>query len=103
MIDIFDMASELIDKIPAVIKSSVLASITAFVRVSLDRKEVKCVRRIMEAGFCGLIALSLYYGIRALGLSDDWAVFFGGMVGWLGSDTIRAISKKWALKRVEKA
>jgi lambda family phage holin len=66
----------------------------AVLRVLYDKKETRPLRVVLEALVCGGLSLTAFYGISAAGLSHNWAVFAGGAIGYLGSDTVRAVAMR---------
>lgn len=71
-----------------------LAMFMSIIRVFYDQEETKPARMIMEAIICGGLSLTMSFGIRAMGLADDWAIFFGGVIGYFGSIWVRAYAIK---------
>lgn len=60
------------------------------------------IRRAMGEGFiCGLITLALTNGLPWFGVPIEVAPFFGGVVGLIGADGIRAGLKRLAARKVD--
>lgn len=70
----------------------ILSMVIAIIRVIYEHEETHLVRVILEALFCGALSLALYYGIMAMGLNVNWAVFGSGMIGYFGSTAIKSIA-----------
>ena len=66
-----------------------LAIFIAVIRVIYDREETSAIRVLLESVLCGALALIAGTAINALGLSQDWTLFAGGMIGFMGSQSIR--------------
>jgi len=90
------------EKIPPEFQAIALAVLIAIVRVIYDKEETKWERVISEAFICGCLTKAVYHAILALSLSPDWAVFCGGLIGFLGTYTVRGIALKSINKKVEK-
>lgn len=50
---------------------------------------------------CGMITLSVGYGIDAMGLAGEWKYAAAGAVGFLGADYIRTMAKKFVGRKVD--
>lgn len=60
------------------------------------------VRRALGEGFiCGLITLALSNGLPLFGIPTEVAPFFGGMVGLIGADGVRAGLKRLYNRKVD--
>lgn len=75
---------------PPILMSTVLAIVIAILRVVYERQETSALRMILEAVLCGALALMAGSAIKALGMSEDWTLFAGGAIGFVGSQSIRA-------------
>ncbi len=80
--------------LPPEIAGVIMAVVTAVLRVLYDRDETKPIRIILEASLCGFLSLAASAGIAAAGLDHHWSIFAGGMIGYLGSTTVRALAIK---------
>lgn len=79
-----------IKEIPPTILSMVLAIVIALLRVIYDKEETSFVRMLLESVLCGALAVVAASGVNALGLDQDWTVFIGGVIGFVGSQSIRS-------------
>lgn len=60
------------------------------------------IRRALGEGFiCGLITLAASNGLSLFGIPLEAAPFFGGMIGLIGADGVRAGLKRFASRKVE--
>lgn len=60
------------------------------------------IRRALGEGFiCGLITLALSNGLPLFGMPPEVAPFFGGMVGLIGADGVRAGLNRLAARKVD--
>lgn len=94
MLEMFDL------KIPTAVQASALAFGLAIIRIAKDRRETRLMRKLLEATICAGLAYTFFYAIRALGLNEDWAVFCGGFVGFMGSDFVRSIARLYTHKKL---
>lgn len=61
-------------------------------------------RRVaVEAPLCGALTLSTYHGLPLIGIPISAAPFFGGVIGLLGIEFIRATAKKFITRKEEAA
>lgn len=79
----------------------ILAVVLSVLRVLYDKREVRPVRILLEGMICGALALTVSYGIRAMGLSPDWAVFAAGVIGYTGSNTVRMYALLFVDKKLD--
>ena len=77
-----------------------LTVITSVVTVVYHNEEIRPIRIALEATLCGCLSVAASYAILALGLDMAWAVFSGGVIGFLGADFIRFIARRYVSKRV---
>ena len=83
------------DEIPPDGMGVIMAVVIATLRILYDRKETRPIRVILEAVLCGTLSLTASSGISALGLSADWAIFAGGVIGYFGADTVRTLAVRF--------
>lgn len=83
---------DFLTKLPPEVAGVLMAMFISVLRVIYDKEDTKPMRIILEAGICGGLSLTASYGIAALGLDVNWAVFSGGVIGYLGSATVRQIA-----------
>jgi lambda family phage holin len=79
-----------------------LAMFIAFVRALYDSKEPKLLRIFLESILCGALSLSAAYGIEAAGFDSRYSVFVGGVIGYLGANTVRGFIMRYIRKTSEK-
>ena len=89
------------NRLPPEFGGVLMAIVISILRVIYDRKETKPLRILLEAGICGALSLSVTYGIYALGLNANWAVFAGGAVGYIGSQTIRELTVRLLNSKID--
>ena len=83
------------DETPPEVIGAVTAVLIAVLRVIYDGKERRPMRILLEAILCGALSFTASAGIEAVGLDPDWAIFAGGMIGYLGADTARSVALKY--------
>lgn len=79
-------------EIPPVLLSVLLAVVIALLRVVYDKEETSAVRIGLEAVLCGALAVVGASGVEAMGLDQNWTVFIGGVIGFVGSQSIRSFA-----------
>jgi len=86
----------MLDKLPDnTMIALALAILTSAVRVVYDHEEAKPIRIALEAILCGCLSFAASFAIAAMGLDMAWAVFSGGVIGFLGADFIRFIARRY--------
>ena len=88
--------------LPAEVAGVFMAMFIAVLRIIYDKEETKPMRIILEAFICGSLSLTVSFGIIALGLSHSWSVFAGGVIGYFGSATVRAVAMRILDSKVNK-
>lgn len=85
------------------ISSGAMAASTAFARIAYEYSSGKRKRAwgasVAESVLCGLIALSLVYGMEMFGLPQSAATFIGAMIGFIGVDKVKEWLENWGDKR----
>lgn len=74
--------------------------VIAVLRVIYDKEETSLVRIILESLLCGSLTLTAGFAIHASGYDQDWTLFAGGVIGFMGSQTIRALANKFISKKI---
>ena len=76
-------------EIHPIVLSVILAVFTAIIRVIYDKEETSAIRMFLESILCGTLAVIAGTAINAMGLNQDWTLFVGGVIGFIGSQSIR--------------
>ncbi|PYB93584.1 phage holin, lambda family [Pseudomonas fulva] len=72
--------------------SALLAALIAALRVIYGGGKLR--QLFSEAPLCGAVALSASHGLSLIGIPLSAAPFFGGLIGLLGVECVRAAAKK---------
>ncbi|AKX51713.1 holin [Thiopseudomonas alkaliphila] len=84
---------------PAIYTAGLAGLIAAF-RIIYEGGKLRQV--LIEAPFLGLAALMFSHGVALLGINQDVAPFFGGMVGFIGVESTRELALRMLNKGVKK-
>lgn len=79
-----------------------MAMFIATLRVIYDREETAPLRIVLEALICGALSLTTSFGLIALELNANWAIFAGGVIGYMGSASVRVLALKFLNRKVGK-
>lgn len=90
-------------ELPPSFLSFLLAVVIAAVRVVYDRDETSFMRVSLESVLCGALAVTAGTGIQAIGLDNDWVLFAGGMIGFIGSQSIKTFAEKAINHKINKS
>jgi lambda family phage holin len=60
-------------------------------------------RTLLESLLCGAIALAGSSGLEMLGIVNSAAPFFGGMIGLLGVEAVRALALRFFIRQANNA
>ena len=74
---------------------AIMAVVMSVIRVVYDRKETSILRIVLESLICGALSVSAGSALEALGYGQNWYLFCGGMIGFMGSQSIRALANKY--------
>lgn len=72
--------------------AGLLAALIAALRVIYGGGKIR--QLVIEAPLCGFVALSASHGLSLIGIPLTTAPFFGGLIGLLGIEFVRAAAKK---------
>ncbi len=72
--------------------AGLLAALIAALRVVYGGGKLR--QLVIEAPLCGFVALSASHGLSLIGIPLTAAPFFGGLIGLLGIEFVRAAAKK---------
>jgi lambda family phage holin len=101
MHNFIDSLKAVMDSAPPGVGGFLMAVMISIVRVIYDREETSFIRIMMESLICGFLTVAAGSAMAALGYGDNWYLFAGGMIGFLGSQSIRALAYKIIDKRVK--
>ena len=90
-----------LNQLPAEIIGVAMAVFISVLRVVYDKEETRPMRIILESGICGGLSLTVSSAVTAMGLNVNWSIFAGGVIGYLGSATIKALVLKFLHKKVD--
>ncbi len=78
-----------------------LTFVLSYLRIRLYGDQPSIVRSLLEAAVGALLVMIVGLAVKEAGLSVAWTLFTAGFVGILGIEQVRALSKRWAERRVE--
>jgi lambda family phage holin len=88
------------ESLPTWLGGILMAIFMSALRVIYDKDETSVYRILMESLICGGLTLAAGSGFDAMGYGPGWYLFCGGMIGFTGSQFIRAAAKKLVIKKV---
>lgn len=90
------------EKLPPEISGAVMAIVMSVLRILYDSKsKAKPFRIVLESLICGALTLTAGSAIQALGADSRWIFFVGGVIGYFGPVTVRAVALKYFNSRAE--
>lgn len=75
-----------------------MAITMSVLRLIYDRKETNWIRITLESIICSGLTLAAGTGLSALGYSQEWYLVCGGFIGFMGSQSIRALANRFVRK-----
>lgn len=94
-----DTLIKFLESLPPWMEGTLMAIFIAVLRVVYDREETNAVRIVLEGLLCGALTLSAGSAIALLGFSDSWYLFVGGVIGFIGSHSIRRLAVNYLSKK----
>lgn len=79
-----------------------MAVVISVLRVVYDREETSFTRIMLEALICGALSVSAGSALDAMGYGQNWYLFCGGVIGFMGSQSIRVIANRFITKKIDK-
>lgn len=80
----------------------IMAVTMSALRVIYDREETSMIRIGLESLICGALTLSVGSALMAMGYGQEWYLFCGGMIGFMGSQSLRALAYRLFDKKIGK-
>ena len=80
---------------------ALMAAATASLRVIYDQKETHWVRIILESLICGMLTVAVGSALVAMGYGQNWYLFCGGAIGFMGSQSVRALANNILRKNID--
>lgn len=96
-----DTLLKFLEALPPWVGGVVMAVTIAILRVIYDKEETSTSRVLLEGLICGALTLTAGSAIEALGISHDWHLFLGGVIGFIGSHSIRQIAIKYINRKIK--
>jgi lambda family phage holin len=78
----------------------VMAVLLSTLRVVYDKEETSFTRIMLEAMICGALSVAAGSALDAMGYGQNWYLFCGGVIGFMGSQSIRAFANRFIAKRI---
>ena len=91
-----------LENIPPWLGGTLMAVIISILRVIYDEEETSTVRTCLESMICGGLSLTFGSAVAAMGANPGWQIFIGGMLGFMGSHTVRRLAMKVLNQRIDK-
>ena len=79
-----------------------MSFVIAVLRVVYDKEELTVFRILLEALLCGALTATIGSAMIALGYDQQWYLAIGGTVGFMGTQSIRALAYKVINRKVGK-
>ncbi|WP_161599143.1 phage holin, lambda family [Alteromonas sp. RKMC-009] len=92
---------ENIKDLPPTVLGALMAIVISILRVMYDREETSVLRVGLEASLCGTLAVVAGSAITALGLDQEWTLFVGGVIGFVGSQSIRTYADRMIKRKID--
>ena len=95
----FDSIHKLVDHTHPWVGGAIMAIAVSTIRIVYDKKETSLFRIVLESLICGALSVSAGSAFEAMGYGQNWYLFCGGFIGFMGSQSIRALANKYISNR----
>ena len=94
-----DAIKEFFSNPPPWAGGALMAMVISVLRVVYDREETNFVRIALESMICGALSIAAGSALAGMGYGQEWYLFCGGVIGFMGSQSIRALANKFFSKK----
>ena len=95
-----DNLHNLLDHTQPWVGGGIMAIAISVLRIVYDKEETSFIRIGMESLICGALSVSAGSALEAMGYGQNWYLFCGGFIGFMGSQSIRAIANRLINKKI---
>lgn len=92
----------LVDSVPPWIGGFVFSFVLSFVRVIYEKEETTFVRIMLESLICGALTVATGSILEQMGYGQHWYLGVGGIIGFMGTQSVRALANRLLNKKVDK-
>lgn len=86
--------------LPPWVAGAFMACVVAALRVVYDKEETSFIRIMLESLICACLTIAAGSAMNAMGFGPNWYLGAGGFIGFMGSQSIRALANKVISKRI---
>lgn len=90
-----------IDSLPPWAGGAIMAFFVSVLRLVYDSEETTFQRIMLEAAICGSLTVAAGSALDAMGFGQNWYLACGGMIGFMGSQSVRVIAYKIIDRKVK--
>lgn len=95
-----DQLKQFVENTPPWVGGALMAIVISALRVIYDKEETHFIRIALESLICGALSVSVGSALDAMGYGQNWYLFCGGLIGFMGSQSIRAFANKFITNKV---
>ena len=95
-----DNLHNLLDHTRPWVGGAIIAIVISVLRIVYDKEETSFIRICMESLICGALSVSAGSALEAMGYGQNWYLFCGGVIGFMGSQSIRALANRLINKKL---
>lgn len=78
-----------------------MAFVMSVLRIIYDKQETSVMRILLESLICGALTIASGSALDALGYGQEWYLFCGGFIGFMGSQFIRKLAQKLVMRKID--
>lgn len=80
----------------------IMAAVISALRVIYEKEETTFIRVVLESLICGFLTVAVGSLLDAMGFGQNWYLGAGGIIGFMGSQSVRAMANKYFSSKVKK-
>lgn len=93
---------QLFDSLPPWVGGFVFSFVLSVIRVIYEKEETTFTRIVLESLICGGLTIAIGSALQAMDYGQEWYLGVGGVIGFMGTQSVRAFANKLLAKKADK-
>jgi lambda family phage holin len=94
--------SSLINNLPPWVGGALMSIVISILRVTYEKEETTFTRIALESLICGGLTITAGSLLEAMSFGQNWYLGCGGVIGFMGSQYVRAFANRFFTKKADK-
>lgn len=87
-----EIIKEFFTNLPSWVGGFAMAVVISVLRVIYEKEETTFTRIMLESLICGALTIASGSALQQMGYGENWYLFCGGVIGFMGSQSVRLIA-----------